>query len=189
MSAVNSTSIGEQIADLDATVASVSAEADGLALPAVGGDEEAIARLSELRAKIGQASADRIVLTKAEKAAKRDEAHAASEVDRAARAAHMEAARDHIAHILDCARRADDLVADLRAVLVDIDLTEKSIARELREAGVRDLGAVTGRRGLSDVAVSNVHGMIAGADQFRKPRTAIAVATAAWQEFRGPSNV
>lgn len=189
MSAINSTSISEQIADLDATVAGLSAEADDLALPAVGGDKEAIARLSELRAKIGQASADRIVLFKAQKAAERGEAKAVSEADQAARAAHMEAARDRIGHILDAARRADELVSELRAVLVDIDETETTIARELRASGLRDLGPVVGRRGLADVVVGNVQGVTDGTDKFRRQRTAFDVATAAWREFQEPANV
>lgn len=189
MSAINSTSISEQIANLDATVASLSAEADDLALPAVGGDKEAVARLSELRAKIGQASADRIVLSKARNAAERDEAKAISEADRAARAAHMKAARDRIAHILDCARRADDLVSELRTVLVDIDQTEIIISRELRASGLSDLGARVGRRGLADVVVGNVQGVTDGTDKFRRQRTAFDVATAAWREFQEPANV
>jgi hypothetical protein len=189
MSAINSTSIGEQIADLDATVASLSAEADDLALPAVGGDKEAVVRLSELRAKIGQASADRIVLAKAKAAAERGEAKSAAKADHAARAQHIENARDQIAHILDCARQADDLVAKLRAVLVDIAETETRIARELRASGLSDLGARVGRRGLADVVVGNVQGVTDGTDKFRRQRTAFDVATAAWREFQEPANV
>ncbi len=178
------TDIDKQISALDAAVLEFSGEADELALAAVSGDASAAAALAEINRKIDGARRDRDVLVRARRSAIEAKDAERERLGEDARQRHLADARLNVSSLLDIAKRIDNLTADLKAALGELQATETNIHRSLSAARAPADGVVVGRRGLAVIAATRLTTMTDGAAAYRDPGKPIQqVARVAWRDL------
>lgn len=176
-----SAELRDKIAALDIALADAEADFDRHAAAAVAGEDGASKRAAEVNAKIERLNVERRILERACEKAARAEAQAEAEAERDEQAKALDAARNHVATLLDTAQRVDDLIASLKALLPELDATEMAIWDSLRAARVTPPNAIVGRRGLSGHAIDCIHAFAQGRENFRHDKRGTAdMAATAW---------
>lgn len=179
-SAPTSAQIDASIAIVREQISLMEDEARELSLPAVAGDEQARALLTNVRAKIQQAEADLTVLADARISALGKECEAAEAKDQGYRDRNLQIARDRAAAIVQLASRADSLVAEFKTLISDMRGVEREIWNAAREAGQPADGAIVGRKNLEQFAVDRLLRFTKGLDRFGKDEPVATWAQMAW---------
>ncbi len=181
--------IDAQIGACDAAIANLEHEAQQIALAATEGDATAAARLASINAEIEAMRGDRFILTQARRAA---EARAAAQDDTAQaerRAADRQEAREHVTRLLEAARRADALVAQMTDVLADLAEAEASARAAANRTGGILNGTRIGQRGAAGHAVDLITRNAKGAIKTNTPARGVEdFARAGWRELIKESN-
>lgn len=148
--------IAAQVAALDGRLADLDAEAQRLALAATEGDADAAARLVAINAEMEAMRGDKFILMQACRAAEA-RAEVADEAEQARqRAAARDEAQGHVVRLLNAARRADAIVAELRAVAAEMADAEAAARDAARRAGGLLVDSRVGQRGAVAHAVGNI---------------------------------
>lgn len=134
MTATSST-ITHDLAALDGHIQGLQARADGIALAAVSGDEDARKQLASLLREIDQVKAERPILEMAREQALLRESEAGRAVNAADRQRNLAAARDNATRLLDLGKQADDAIAAFCACMEAMDAAERGTRSALRAAG------------------------------------------------------
>ena len=183
MSATSST-ISADLAVLDAHLASLQEQADGLALAAVDGDQQAGGEIARLLAEIDRVKAERPILERAQAMALRREAHAGHEADAVARAGHMAEASRHADRLLELARGIDAAQATMLPMLSELAATERAIWTSLRMAGASPTGMIVGQRDLAGLAMQRLTLAAQGRTMFASDQRGVEeIAKVAWSDL------
>ncbi|WOH68660.1 hypothetical protein [Bradyrhizobium sp. BWA-3-5] len=165
-------------------LAALDKEAQDLALPAVSGDQDAVASLAGINAQISQIVADLAVLDRARFTAVEQKREADEARDAERRAHHLQIARDDAAKIIRLSSQADELVDKFDALLVDLLDVDQHLWRALAEAKAQPSDAVVGRRGISQIAVARMREVVDRLNKHvRHQRPVAVVAAVAWSEL------
>ncbi|MFB6448383.1 hypothetical protein [Bradyrhizobium tunisiense] len=175
--------LDRQLAAARDRLSELEQDARDLALPAVSGDQDAVASLASANSSIGQIRADLIILERA-RASVVEQQRQASEADATAyRARHLEIAQDRAAEIVKLAARADELVAEFKRVFAGISATEREIWMALNEASAPPSDAVVGRKNLGNFVMASLTAFTNGTDRFGQTRAVADVAAKAWADL------
>lgn len=155
-------------------------EAQGYALAAVSGDEEAATAIARINSEIRQVAADIAVLDRARIEAAQQQRDADEATQASYRASHLEYAQDRAVTIVRVATRVDDLVAELKAAFTELGSVEREIWQALREASAPPSDAVVGRKSLGNFAIASLTAFANGTDRFGQTRAVADVAATAW---------
>jgi DNA-binding LytR/AlgR family response regulator len=172
--------IEDQIGAARERLAVLDQEAQSLALPAVEGDEAAAASLARINSEIRQITADVAVLDRARITVAQQQRKASEAEVTAYHLRHFEIAQDHAAVLVKLASRADELVAEFKAVFADMSATEREIWKALHEASAPPSDAVVGRKSLGQFAIAALTAFTTGADRFGQTRAVADIAATAW---------
>jgi hypothetical protein len=176
--------IESQLASARARLATLDADVQRLSLPAVSGDSEAAAALSQVNTAIRQVSADIAVLDRARIEAARQEREAKEADEAAYRARSLAVARDRVADLMRLAGRADEMVAAYKALITEISQTERAVWDAAREAGMSPDGAVIGRKGLASFMTERMFAISNGRELFLlEKRDVAAIVATAWEHL------
>lgn len=175
--------IEAQIADARDRLATLDGEAQELAMPTVSGDQDAAAALARINAQVRQVTGDVAVLDRARLTAVEQQRKASEAEVTAYHLRHFEIARDHAAAIVKLASRADDLVAQFKAVFAEMSATEREIWKSLREASAPPSDAVVGRKNLGQFAIASLTAFTTGIDRYGQTRAVADVAANAWADL------
>lgn len=176
--------IAAQIDALDRSMTDLGNRAADLALAAAEGDADAAARLAQINAEIEAMRGDRFILTQACRAAEA-RAEIADEAEQARqRAAARDEAQGHVVRLLNAARRADAIVAELRAVAAEMADAEAAARDAARRAGGLLVDSRVGQRGAVAHAVGNLTKTATGAVKVNTPvRPCAEFVTVGWRDL------
>ncbi|KRR27502.1 hypothetical protein [Bradyrhizobium retamae] len=175
--------IEEQIGAARERLAVLDQQAQSFALPAVAGDQDAAASLARINADVRQITADVSVLARAKLTIEQQQMKASEAEVTAYHLRHFEIAQDHAAAIVKLASRADDLVAQFKAVFAEMSATERKIWKALREASAPPSDAVVGRKNLGQFAIASLTAFTTGIDRYGQTRAVADVAAKAWADL------
>jgi len=175
--------IEAQIADAREGLATLDRDAQSFALPAVEGNQDAAAALARINTEVRQITADLAVLDRARITAAKQQRDESEAKAKDYRAHHRAIAQDRAAAIVKLAGRADDLVAEFKAVFADLAVTEREIWNALREASAPPHDAVVGRKNLGQFAIALLTAFTNGTDRFGQGRAVADVARTAWADL------
>jgi len=180
---ITTADIRSKLASLDIAVADAERQFDVEAADAVGNVEGAGRRAAEIDQRLDRLATDRKILERALSRAEAAERAADEAIEEARRKVHVAEARDSYARLLDAARRADNVIADLARYLEEIAGLEGDVRRSLSLAKVPLHGSNAFQGRLVSLAVQHTTRIVDGRSRYTdQPRSLASAAHAGWNE-------
>lgn len=148
-----------QLSAIERTIVSLDAEATNLSLSAVGGDPDAVHKLTEINARMEQAKSDRTVFERAKNKALELEQAEKDALEAAIKQQHFDDAVKKAKSLVGKCDRMDGLIQEFAKLQLEIEAEEKEVQGSYRLYGGSD-GHVAKRSGLARtalVAVERIH--------------------------------
>lgn len=175
--------INQQIGALDNVLAEMERDVERLSLGAVSGNLQDVEALAGAQSRIAQATNDHAILQRAHKYAAKREAAIAEKEAFDERSRQFAIAQVHAGEILEAARRADQLIPQIRELLEQIQQAERAAWRAFRASGraSADGGGALWQTGLGKFVMHTLE-TANNPPAFRPDRTVTAVVEYAWRD-------